>query len=262
MLSAREVQAARERRQWIDAENMRVREQEDRAEYATYVQQMQQERLNPLSFEEWRIFIPQEFQDKPPAVRGGLASATSTWNQTVGTMRDMVANQPLPDDLLADLGFDIRERFANVAMEVNELGIRAVFEKWIPTEPRFDKSLHIDKLADFLTRNRLFPTLDHIARAFQLLWNMAIFPPKPEPEPAPARPDGLNEYGVNLQIEPDPAIEARKREKYETEVVVIDPETGRGWTAYQLEHQADAEKYRRLMKIPRLFKNPALEPRH
>jgi len=82
-------------------------------------------------------------------------------------------------------------------------------------------------------------------------------------EPAPARPEVINEYGVNLQIDRDPVLEARKRrERYETEIVVTDPETGKGWTQFQLDNIADSETYRRLMRLPRITKNPALEPKH
>ena len=105
----------------------------------------------------------------------------------------------------------------------------------------------------------------HLELAFNTLLALGAIEPKRAPviEPAPARPEGINEYGVNLQIDRDPVLEARKRrERYETEIVVTDPETGKGWTQFKLDNIADSETFRRLMRIPRITKNPAMEPKH
>ena len=257
MSSARDVMTRRERIAFEQEFDRQQREREDRPQYEKYVKELRGNGIEPLSFEEWQQNIPEEFQAAEPSVRGAVASNSSIWSGTVGTLREMVASRKLPDDTLNELGFDLSQRVKSPQLQVSDVEIRATFEKWMPTEPRFDYETHIDGLAGFLTRNELYPTWGNVGRAFNLLVNLCALPPKPEREPEPQRPQ------VNLQIESDPQIEKQKQwERYTTEIVVTDPETGEGWTQYMLDHKADADTFARLMRIPRITKNPALEPKH
>lgn len=261
MPSVREIEAAREKREWIDAENQRIRERENKAEYQKYVQQVKAERLTPLPYEDWRKLLP---ADDDPAIRGFVATDRATRKELLTVAKDVIAKQRLSDGELDEFGFDIRYR-PNYEMELTPAIIADVFSKFRDREPRFDAGLHLETVGHFLELNRLVLSGPHVQIAFNLLWGLGLIEPKPAPvsEPAPARPEGVNEYGVNLQVDRDPAIEARKRrEKYETEIVVTDPETGKGWTQFQLDNLADSETFRRLMRIPRITKNPSLEPRH
>jgi hypothetical protein len=262
MASERDHIAARERREWIAAEEKRVRLEADDREYKKYVGELRGTGITPLDFDEWRSHIPKELKDADPAIRGVAASAASNLQRLARVATDRIKNSKLTDEELELLGFDLHNR-----MDIPELlsapGIAMAFEHFAKRDSRCDLKLHFQPMADFLSRNNLFPSDDHIKRTFNLLNDTHLLLEPPAPAPEAERPAGVNSYGVNLGIERDLALEARqRREKYEREIVVVDPENGKGWTEYQLDHQADSETYRRLMRIPRVYKNPALEPRH
>ncbi len=262
MASERDRLAARERREWIESEEKRVRDKEDRGEYQKYVRELRGSGIEPLNFDEWRSHIPEDLRDAAPIIRGAAASAKSNLQRLARVAVERVKNSELTDEELELLGFDSQNR-----MDIPELlsapGIAMSFQHFAKQESRCNLKLHFQPMADFLSRNNLFPSDDHIKLAFNHLHDLHLLPEPPTPKPEPQRPEGVNEYGVNLVIERDPALEARqRREKYEREVVVVDPENGKGWTEYQLDHLADSETYRRLLRIPRVYKNPALEPRH
>lgn len=164
----------------------------------------------------------------------------------------------LTDEELQTLGFDLSDKiFSDDQLSVPL--VLDLFNRFRAREPRFRKSLHYKAITDFLLRNDLLPTERHLS----LVWNTllgigAISLPEPE------RPEGVNEHGVNLNIdrsvmESDPIFQSAKselekrkqRDRYETEVVVTDPETGQGYTEYMLD-RVDSETYRRLMRIPRI----------
>jgi hypothetical protein len=262
MASERDHIAARERREWIAAEEKRVRLEADDREYKKYVGELRGTGITPLDFDEWRSHIPEELKDADPTIRGAAASAASNLQRLARVAVGRIKDARLENEELAVLGFDPTNR-----MDIPELlsapGIAMAFEHFAKQDSRCNMKLHFQPMADFISRNELFPSDDHIRLTFNHLFDLNLLPEPPEPESKPERPEGVNEYGVNLGIERDLALEARqRREKYEREIVVIDPETLRGWTAYQLDHQADSETYRRLMRIPRIYKNPALEPKH
>src|SRR5690242_12537087 len=104
MPSAREIAARRERREWIDAENRRIREQEDRSEYEKYVGQMKAERLTPLAFDEWRKFLPAE---NDAVVRGFVATDRANRKELLSVARDVISKRQLSDAELSEFGFDI-----------------------------------------------------------------------------------------------------------------------------------------------------------
>jgi len=262
MASERDHIAARERREWIAAEEKRVRDNEDRAQYDNYVRELRGSGIEILSFEDWRRHIPEELKDADPALRGVAASAKSHLQRLARVAVDRIKNVALTDEELKVLGFDPEDRVI-IPELLSVPGIADAFKQFAKNEPRYVTDLHYFPISDFTVRNKLFPSDNHIRLTFNHLWDLHLLPSPPEREAEAERPAGVNSYGVNLGIERDLALEARqRREKYEREIVVIDPETLRGWTAYQLDHQADSETYRRLMRIPRIYKNPALEPKH
>jgi hypothetical protein len=262
MASVREIEAAREKREWIDAENRRIREEENKTEYQKYVRQMKDERLTPLAYIEWKKFLP---GDDDPVLRGFVATDRANRTELRTVAKDVICKRQLSDAELSEVGFDTRYRPDHDIENYSPAVIADIFSRFRDVEPRFDVS-HVEPIGHFLKRNRLMLVGPHIELAFNMLLGLGVIEPKPAPvmEPAPARPEGVNGYGVNLQIETDPAIETRnRRKKYETEIVVTDPQNNnRGWTQYELDHLADSETYRRLMRLPRVVKNPALEPKH
>lgn len=264
MPSEREYQQARERRAWIAEEARKQREAEDREEYIKYVNELESqqrqsaraERIEPLTFEKWRRCIPEELKDAPASLRGAAASLNSNTSRILNIAFDRLKNGELTDEELHTLGFDPDDRVLFPEAQLSQPVIVDVFNRFADREPRYVRTLHFEPIADFLSRNKLVPSERHVALTFNHLLGIGALS-QPEPEPEPAKPS------INLQIEPDPELEAQKRrEKYEREIVVIDPETQKGWTAYQLDYFADSETYRRLMRIPRVYKNPALEPQH
>jgi hypothetical protein len=247
--------AAREYREFVAAEEKEQRDREDRAEYAKYEKEMRQNRIDLLSFEHWRSYVPEELKNATPTVRGTAATAHSTFQRLNSVAIDRIKNGELTNQELEALGgFDVSDRvFSAGALSIP--AITMSFEQFAKREPRYVPKLHNPEISAFFGRNNLFPSDEHIRRVFNLLFDLHLLPEPPEPEPE--RPK------VNLEIERDPALEARKRrEKYESEIVVTDPENGKGWTAYMLDHVADSETYRRLMRIPRVYRNPGMEPQH
>jgi hypothetical protein len=262
MASERDHIAARERREWIAAEEKRVRLEADDREYKKYVGELRGTGITPLDFDEWRSHIPEELKDADPAIRGVAASAKSNLQRLARVATDRIKNAKLTDEELTLLGFDTQDRMG-VPELLSAPGIAMAFKHFAAQDSRCNLKLHFQPMGDFLTRNNLFPSDNHIRLTFNHLHDLHLLPSPPEREPEAERPAGVNSYGVNLGIARDLALEARqRREKYEREIVVIDPENGKGWTEYQLDHQADSETYRRLMRIPRVYKNPALEPKH
>lgn len=251
--SYRDQLAARERNQWIQAEEQRIRDAEDRQQYEQqYLTLLNREnartppalKQQPLSFEEWRGFIDQDEPD--PALRGLKASSKSLWKKTMEVSRDKIASEPLLDPELQALGYDLRERaFQGVAADVQfGMGMAAhFFRQFMAQTPAFDKDLHLDAVTGFLDRNCIYPTVDNIARTFSLLCAFHFIQPKqPAPEPNPA----LNKHGVNLGVEPDPDWERQQqRRDYYEKIVVTDPRDRTPYTQYQLD-RLPADEWKRL----------------
>jgi hypothetical protein len=236
MASERDIAASRERRAWIEAENKRVRNAEDQAQYANYEQQMKSERLTPLPYEQWAKLLPEE---DDPVVRGTFASNRAAWTQFATVTKERVASQSLDDDELVELGFDVRFR-PNWELEYTSHGVAAMFEKFRERESRFVPSLQFRPVGDFLLRNKLILSGPHIEIAFALLWNLNLIAPKPEPEPEARK--------VNLAVEPDPAlIERKRREEYGTKIAVTGPD-GRGYTQFELD-RLGSDEYKSVMRL-------------
>lgn len=255
----RERQAGREFREFVAEEDRKQREAEDRAEYRKYVNELESqqrhcapaERVEPLSFEEWRKFIPEEMKDEPASLRGAVATANYTMTRLKNIATERLKSGVLTDAELATLGFDLDDKVIIPEQQLSVPLVLGVFERFKAREPRFRKSLHFQAMADFFCRNDLLPTDRHVSLVWNTLLGIGAIS-LPEPEPEPERPEGVNAHGVSLSIEPDPAVEARKRrDKYETQIVVTDPETGQGYTEYMLD-RVDSETFRRLMRIPRI----------
>ena len=81
---------------------------------------------------------------------------------------------------------------------------------------------------------------------------MGVIQPKPEPEPEPKQSEGLNEYGVNLQIEHDPVLDARlaaqrRQQEYGTLIVATGPD-GQQYTQYELD-RLSADNFKKVMRL-------------
>lgn len=248
MASIRQLEARRERIAFEREFHEQQRSKEDREQYDVYVADRRKERLEPLSFEEWRKFIPEEFKDHAPELRGAAASARSTWKETAVLTRDTVAKHRLADEALAELGFDLRLR-RNYEFEPLSTPILVdIFTRFRHTEPRFVPTLHLEPISECLSRNQVAFTTPHIRIAWELLLTLGIIQ-LPEPEPEAKRPEGVNEHGVNLQIaEKDPKVEAeRKRREYGTKVVAVGPD-GTEYTQFALD-RLSADDYKTVMRL-------------
>src|SRR5579864_3874293 len=217
MGSARQDLATKEFREFVKEEERKEREAADRAEYKKYVEEIEAEqrrcspaeRIEPLTFDQWRKFIPEELKDAPAAVRGAAAIARSTMTRVLKVGFDIIKAARMSDEDLSVLGFDIDDRIIIPEAQLSIPVIVDVFRQFAKSEPLYRQKLHFDAIADFLTRNRLVPSQKHVSLAFKyLLGTHAIAAPEPEPEPE--RPPGVNQYGVNLTIEHDPVFDARE----------------------------------------------------
>jgi len=251
MGSVREDVARRERQQFVREFEQQQRDSEDQEQYGRYAKDMQVSGTVPLSFEEWRKFIPEEFSKEEPAVRAALASANSNWKQLVEVTKERVASVPLDDDELRDLGFDLRFRpiWEN---EYTSHGIAVAFEKFRDVERRFVPSVHFRPVGDFLMRNRIMLSEPHIQLAFTILLNYVLITPV-EPE--------VEQLRANLRVEPDPEIERQKRLRDYEEKPVVRFE-GRDYTQKELDVM-DSQTYQRVMRMntPRVTDVLRPEPR-
>lgn len=254
MPSERDWQATREFREFVIEEEKKQLESEERAEHAKFVTELESqqrhcapaERVEPLSFEEWRKFIPEEMKNEPASLRGAVATANYTMSRLKNVAVERLKSGKLTDEELQSLGADLSDKL----FSEDQLSVPLVldlFNRFRAREPRFRKSLHYKIMTDWLLRNDLLPTDRHLL----LVWNTllgigALSLPEPEPQPE------SRSTKVNLSIEPDPAIEAQKRwEKYTTEIVVTCPDTGIQYTQYALD-RVSSELYRKLLRIPRV----------
>jgi len=242
MGSVREDIARRERQQFVQEFEQQQRDSEDQEQYGRYAKDMQVSGTVPLSFEEWRKFIPEEFSKEEPAVRAALASANSNWKQLVAVTRERVASVPLDDDELTDLGFDLRFRpiWEN---EYTSHGVAAAFERFRDYEKRFANS-HFRPVGDFLLRNRIMLSEPHIELAFSIFWNYALI--------APVEPK-VEQPRVNLRVETDPEIERQKRLRDYEEKPIVRFE-GRDYSQKEIDLM-DSTTFRRVvmrMRTPRV----------
>lgn len=238
----RDRQSIIEHREFVQQEERRRRDHEDHVEYAQYVEQVESEqrrcapaqRIEPLTFEEWRTFIPEELKDAPAAVRGTAATNKALWRVLSRSVKAEVESGVLEDQKLSQLGFDIRKRPTqqNFELEFTPFSLGALFEKLRKRDSRFVPTLHVQPVCEFLVRNRLMFGGNHPDLAFNILWNFGIIGPTVEPE---SQPEGANQFGVELRVEHDPAVEARKRrEAYGTKIVATGPD-GHQYTQFQLD---------------------------
>ncbi len=238
MGSAREDLERRQREQFKRDFEKQQRDTEDQQEYQRYAKDMRDNGAVPLSFEDWRKFIPEEFSNEEPAMRGALASANSNWKKLVEATKERVASTPLDDDELRDLGFDVRFRpiWEN---EYTSHGIAIAFEKFRDAEPRFVPSVHFRPVGDFLLRNRIMLSAPHIELAFTILWNYVLITqvePKVEEQTKP-----------NLRVEPNLEIERQRRVRAYEEKAIVRFE-GRDYTQKELDLM-DSATFRKVMRM-------------
>lgn len=252
-LSVREQQSMREFREFVAAEEAKAREDEDRREYEKYVAELRPDidehgnriaeglKPTPLIFEEFQKLLP---ADEPNAELRGLIATNKAlqqtkWREIKDDVGEAVANRELADDELNILGFDLRQRMVPPYWREGD-----VYQHFVDSHTQYDSVTHCAPLSEFLERNSLQPTARNLDLAFRLLLIMALIEPKPEPEEPERKHDpNVNAYGVNLAIDYS-AVDQRK--KYLTDIVVVDPRDGRGYTQYQLDHVIGADTYKRL----------------
>jgi hypothetical protein len=159
--------------------------------------------------------------------------------------RDVVAgSRPLYDAELETLGYDISQRCEHPELELPSMMplIADFCRKFMQQDSRFDKELHLEAVTDFLERNHLLPTTDAFGRTFSLLIAMGILQPKPQPQAT-----GLNQHGVNLQVEVNPEVEREQRRRdYYQKPIVTDIKTSRSYTQFEID-QMPAEEFRKLV---------------
>jgi len=241
-MGSRDLEQRRERQQFAEDERRRENEQY----YRKYAQDCKREQIEPVSFDEWQQAIPEEFRTNENAeLRAALANASSNFRRVNKIAVDRLLGSELTDDELSLLGFP-PDRVLVPDVEVSVPAVVLAFNQFAAQEPKYCFRAHYHAISEFIVRNKLEPTAANIARVFDILDSLHLLP-EPEPEHVPE-----SEPKVNLAIKPDPEIEKQKAwERYVTETVVIDGETGEGWSQYRLD-RADSKTFQRLMRLPRL----------
>lgn len=243
-MGSRDLERKREREQFIQS----LRNQENEQHYQKYVQDCRKERVEPVSLDEWIAAIPEEFRNSEnPQLRAALATANSSFSRINKIAVGRLIGTELDDDELTLLGFDPADRVVVPKVELRVPAIVQAFKDFAASQPKYSFKTHYAAISAFIVRNKLEPTAPNIARTFGILDSLHLLP-EPEPEQS-----SVPEPRVNLGIEPDPEIEKKKAwERYISQVIVIDPETGEEWTEYKLDRIADSRTYQRLMRLPRL----------
>lgn len=247
----RQQLAAREYRQFVADEEKLERERQDKQEYAKYTAAIDEEnadeppalRITPLSFEQWRKFAPNDVAD--PVLRGAATTNHALIQNEMKVTKERIATAELDDSELRLLGYDLSERIYDPDLELTP-GVLAQFFCRVEQEhPQFDRS-HIGPIGDFLTRNRLFPGTDAIARTLHLLLAVNLIQPRQQPEP--------EKPNLNIAPPSPEAVREQQRRDYLTKPVVSDPRTGETLTAYHLD-RISADEYKRIMAANNQFVN-------
>jgi hypothetical protein len=248
VMSERDRLAVRERQEYERAEAEKVRLAEDHQQHATYLKTYEVEqrglppayRVEPLSFEDFRSAMPEAETD--PELRAAIAINKALQYKAVQVTLDQVENGK-DDDVYIDpetVGPEhsmTEDAAAAYNAEQAKLFVRE--NLWW-----YGSAANKTALLTYLDRNGIqIANAEMLCRAALKLQEYGLLEQRPaKQEPSPE----LNRYGVNLGIESNPALEReRQRLDYITQIVITDPRTGEGLTAYQLD-RLPSEEFRRI----------------
>src|SRR6185437_10494776 len=105
--------------------------------------------------------IPDELKDADPAIRGAAASSASNLQRLARVAVSRIKDSRLEDEELKVLGFDPTNRM-DIPELLNAPGIAMAFEHFARQDSRCNMKLHFEPMAEFISRNQLFPSDDHI----------------------------------------------------------------------------------------------------
>jgi hypothetical protein len=254
--SLRSQLEARARREFIEQENRKHREKEDRTNYEAFVRGLREQnyRTAPAN----RVEIP-TFEaiaahlnpsNKNAKQRFDAAVVAYYSASSVKLLRQMV-DRPLEN--FEPTIFQGLPRLT-ADQQANTERVREACHDFFDTEIRFRRLSRMQRkqvtelLAAFCDRNNLNPECRDVwAIAFNCLYEAHLIPAQAEPEHEPEVP-----------VESDEARQAReeldratRRRAYRERVVVTDPRNGHGYTQYQLDNEVTADEYVRLLGLAR-----------
>jgi hypothetical protein len=253
-LSERDLAGMREFREFAKQEDEKQRLAEDQAEYAKYASIVDEEqkrvpralKVSPIPFETWRNFTDQSVVD--PVLRGAQATNAALLHKVRSdeAAETEAANKKARDAVAAgkrDDAFTMGEqtrklRFPNI--EAASAFAKAEAQAFLESTPAYYATKkNWETMRSYVEAQGVtVPDRYVFSLAFTRLSELGLLEPAPEPEPE-APP-------VDVQ-EPDPEeIKRQQRDRYRTAVVIIDPQTGQGYTEYQLD-RLPADDYKRLM---------------
>jgi len=245
---SRAAEQAREFRKFVEQERLN----EDREQYRLYTEQFDREqegvpkvrRAEPVSFDVWRSAIPEEMRKSDNAIlRGLVASTNSSFRQLNTIAVDRLQSAELSNEELEFLGFDPNDRFISAEAELSVPAIRLAFDEFKATEPRYSFREHYGTVTDFLYRNRLFPSIRHLALVFNHLFDLHLLPEPQEPEPE-------QETRIEDAVDPDPETQrAKRRQDYYSKPVI--EFAGKKYTEADLDRMS-SEEYARVAGVPRV----------
>ena len=255
-LSERDLAGMREFREFAKQEDEKQRLVEDQAEYAKYASIVDEEqkrvpralKVSPVPFETWRSFTDQSIAD--PVLRGAQATHAVLLHKvrTDEAAEIEAANKKAREAVAAgkrDDAFTMGEqtrklRFPNI--EAASAFAKAEAQAFLESTPAYYATQkNWDAMRSYVEAQGVtVPDRYVFALAFTRLSALGLLE-QPAPEPEPEAPP------VEHVQEPDPEeIKRQQRDRYRTEIMIIDPQTGLGYTEYQLD-RLPADEYKRLM---------------
>lgn len=253
-LSERDWSSIREFREFDRQEREKQRLVEDKEQYQHYVKTINadQERvpprykISPLDFDTWRSFT--DATEADPILRGQVATNRALLKR-VGEQEEQDAEKARkairegkPDEAFvlpaSALGL-------NMSVQRAKEFVAAESERFVRENPEYEQfrsAETYEAIIRYLSAQTdlQIPNADCLRAAFNRLKSLGMLKETSIPELPPVQVEQPPD-----QIDPE-EIKQRQREEYRTKIVITDPRTGEGLTAYQLD-RVSADEYKRLM---------------
>jgi len=240
----------RERLAFEQAERDSQRLAEDQAEYKKYIQGVAAEQLRvprayriaPLSFDEWRKYLPEDESD--PVLRGQLA----TNRALTARLREDERATVLADS--PDTEFELPAEARGLSMNIEEARkfAREQAETFVSqNSDYFPSKKNFETITNYLsTQGIAIPTVDTFKLAWQRLRTLGLIEERPTPEP------------TQVQPEPQPEPEVPKFGDFDGDLVSgFDLTSGEPctYTQRQVRNMSSAEFRRAFRVVPRFTRS-------
>jgi hypothetical protein len=253
-LSARDLIAIKERREWEKQEADREHLAEDTIEYEKFVRVVEEDqkrvapalRIKPIPLEEWRAYADPAIND--PVVRGAAATNAALLSKirTEEAIHLEAVRKAAREAVIAgklDPGWNIPASAASLKMSIEDATtfVKAEADTFVKATPAYYPcKQNWERMRNYIdAQGIVIPNAEVFAQAYERLFELGLLEQRPAPAPEP-----ISEPQVP---QPDPEeLRQQKRNDYLTKIVVTDPRTGEGLTEYQLD-RLPSDEYKRLV---------------